>query len=57
MMLQRFGLELDEAKNNAVERGKAACISKEGSSMALWVIPTDEELSIARQTLEVIHEE
>ena len=52
-----FGLELDQAKNESVKRGRPACISTEGSSMALWVIPTDEELSIARQTLEVIHEE
>lgn len=41
-----LGLELDEAANNA--RGPR--ISKPGSKVSAWVVPTNEELMIARHT-------
>ena len=41
-----LGLELDEAANQA---GRPR-ISREGGKVAAWVIPTDEELMIARHT-------
>ncbi|KAK9846524.1 hypothetical protein WJX81_005941 [Elliptochloris bilobata] len=51
--LQRFGIELDEAKNlEAV--GKEAAIHAERSAVQVLVVPTDEELSIALQTLDVV---
>ena len=47
-----LGLKLDEEKNNV--RGKLAKISADDSKVAVYVIPTDEELMIARDTLELI---
>jgi acetate kinase len=45
-----LGVELDEAANS----GRQACISTANSRVAAWVIPANEELMIARQTLQVI---
>lgn len=45
-----LGVELDPAAN---ERG-ARCISAPGSRVSAWVIPTNEELMIARHTLMTI---
>ena len=47
-----LGVEIDEEKNNI--RGKQAEISTENSKIKVYVIPTDEELMIARDTLELI---
>jgi acetate kinase len=41
-----LGLDLDEAANNAA----GPCISRAGSRVTAWVIPTNEELMIARHT-------
>jgi acetate kinase len=45
-----LGLELDEAAN---EHG-GPCISRKGSRISAWVIPTNEELMIARHTQRVL---
>lgn len=50
--LEFMGVKLDEAKNNV--RGKEAEISKDGSKVKVFVIPTNEELMIARDTLSLI---
>ena len=50
--LAHMGMELDESKNQ--ERGGARIISTPDSKIKVCVIPTNEELAIARQTLEVI---
>lgn len=47
-----LGVKLDEEKNNV--RGKLTKISADDSKVAVYVIPTDEELMIARDTLELI---
>ena len=47
-----LGVEIDDEKNNI--RGKQAEISTENSKIKVYVIPTDEELMIARDTLELI---
>ena len=47
-----LGAELDEEANKG--RGKEAFICKEGSKVALMVIPTNEELVIARDTKEIV---
>lgn len=52
--LQWFGLELDPAANAAAVGGRAARISTEGSRLRAWVIPTNEELLIARDTYRTI---
>jgi acetate kinase len=48
--LEWMGLELDEARNRAHTGGREGLISKDGSRLAAYVIPTDEELLIARDT-------
>ena len=47
-----LGTEIDLDKNNM--RGEEKIISKDGSKVALMCIPTNEELSIARQTLALV---
>ena len=42
-----LGLELDESANEAAARR----ISMPGSKLSAWIVPTDENLMIARQTL------
>ncbi len=48
-----LGVELDAAANDANPRGVAR-ISTAGSQVAVWVVPANEELMIARHTLAVI---
>jgi acetate kinase len=52
--LECLGLELDAAQNAAAVGGREARISRDGARMAAWVIPTDEELLIARDTFRVV---
>jgi acetate kinase len=44
------GIELDEAKNDSVPRGGESCLSTANSKTQIWVIPTNEEIVVARQT-------
>ncbi len=46
-----LGLELDEERNHAQTNGREGIISSDASRLAAYVIPTDEELLIARDTL------
>ena len=50
--LSGFGIELDAAANDAA-RGEAR-ITTEGSTVAAFVVPTNEEWEIARQAAEVV---
>jgi len=50
--LEFLGVEVDPERNNV--RGKVREISKEGSKVKAFVIPTNEELVIARDTVELI---
>ena len=52
--LEGLGLELDRARNEALKPGAIAEISRTGSSLRAFVIPTDEELLIARDTVRVL---
>ena len=52
--MEFFGISLDEAKNTETIRGKQGDISTEGSKVRLMVIPTDEEMVIARDTLALV---
>ncbi|MCC8192377.1 MAG: acetate kinase [Ruminococcus sp.] len=47
-----FGIKIDESVNDC--KGKLVKISTEDSKVEVWVIPTNEELLIARDTLELI---
>ena len=51
--LKFMGIELDEAEN-AYNTGEDHRISKAGSPVAVWVIPTNEELAIAKDTKEIV---
>ncbi|MCL5779809.1 MAG: acetate kinase [Firmicutes bacterium] len=46
------GLQIDEEKNNS--RGKEVILSKPGAPFAAIVVPTNEELMIARETKELL---
>jgi acetate kinase len=46
------GISLDPAKNHV--RGKEEKISKVESGVEIWVVPTNEELIVARQTVDVL---
>lgn len=50
--LQFLGLSIDDDKNNI--RGKETIISTEDSKVKVLVIPTDEELMIAKDTEEIV---
>jgi acetate kinase len=52
--LQWAGVHVDETANDALVDGKEGRFSTEASSLAAWVVPTDEELLIARDTFRVI---
>ena len=47
--LKVFGVELDEERNQI--RGEEALISSDNSKIKVYVVPTNEELMIARETL------
>lgn len=49
--LECLGIKLDEEKNNM--RGEEACITTDDSKVPVWVIPTDEELMIAKDTYDL----
>jgi acetate kinase len=52
--LEWMGLELDLDRNSAHTGGREGLISKDGTRLAAYVIPTDEELLIARDTVRCI---
>ncbi len=54
--LENLGLEIDPGRNQARSHD-ARIISKDGAPVAVMVIPTNEELEIANQTLEVLQED
>lgn len=51
-----FGIHLDQSLNALSTKGNRA-IHKEESRVQIWVIPTDEELEIARQTYRLLSEQ
>ncbi len=51
--LDFLGIELDESKNNGL-RGKEAVISTDNSRVKVIVVPTNEELVIAQDTLDIV---
>lgn len=52
--MEYLGVEFDEEKNNNLPRGTVEEISKPNSRVKVFRIPTDEELVIARDTLNLI---
>jgi len=50
--LEFLGIKIDKEKNNV--RGKEAEISADDSRVKVWVVPTDEEIVIARDTMALV---
>jgi len=48
--LTALGASLDQQRNQQTVRGKAGPITADSSALEVWVIPTNEELMIARDT-------
>jgi len=51
--LEHLGIEIDSDANVAL-RGRAGRISTDRSAIEVWVIPTNEELEIAREAVELL---
>ena len=51
--MEFFGIKLDKEVNDGL-RGKLTKISAADSKVEVWVVPTNEELLIARDTLALI---
>jgi acetate kinase len=49
-----MGLQLDDALNQQRIKGSEGPIHREGSRLGAYVIPTDEELLIARDTVRCV---
>jgi len=52
--LEWVAIEIDEAANTRMVGGVEGRITTDSSRLAVWVIPTDEELLIARDTFRVV---
>jgi acetate kinase len=52
--LAALGVEFDSERNRELPRGGEGPISAPGSRVAVWVVPTNEELLIARDTRDAI---
>lgn len=50
--LEFMGIDIDEEKNEV--RGAETKISTDSSKIQVWVVPTNEELAIARETVELV---
>jgi len=50
--MEGLGVQLDDEKNNV--RGKETVISKDSSKVKVMLIPTNEELTIAQDTVEIV---
>lgn len=48
--LSRLGASFDRERNDATVRGAHGPITADGCSLPVWIVPTDEELMIARDT-------
>ena len=52
--LKFMGIKIDDEKNKA--KSEEICISSDDSSIPVWIVPTNEELVIARDTLRLVSE-
>jgi acetate kinase len=52
--LDWLGIAADREKNATLTHGAEGRFDREGSRVELWVVPTDEELLIARDTWRVV---
>ena len=54
--LECLGLVLDHGANEALAPGEEGLVSASGAPLGAYVIPTNEELLIARETVRVLHD-
>lgn len=52
--MQWAGIELDQTKNETLPRGSESRISTDNSRIQVWVVPTNEEIVVARQTAKAV---
>lgn len=52
--MENLGIILDKEKNDNFKRGEIQLISDKKSKIKVYVIPTDEELMMARETKEIV---
>lgn len=52
--LPHFGISIDHEKNQLLSRGTEGAFHLENSQLQLWVIPTDEEAQISKETKQVL---
>lgn len=52
--LEWAGIVLDDARNRAVPRGAECSLAAASSRTQIWVVPTNEEIVVARQTVEAL---
>lgn len=52
--MENLGVKIDEEKNQGMIRGMETKISADDSKVEVWVIPTNEELIIARDTCRIV---
>lgn len=53
-VMRHFGIEFDAEKNKTLAGGAEGSFHTEASSIELWVIPTDEERQIAKETRQTL---
>jgi acetate kinase len=53
-VMRHFGIKFDAEKNDDLVGGAEGSFQDEGSSIELWVIPTDEECQIAKETRQAL---
>jgi len=51
--LERLGIQVDAGRNDGRKKTETL-ISPDGSEVAVWVVPTNEELEIARESVELL---
>ena len=54
--MEFMGIKLDESKNMGM-KGKEMIISEPDSSVTVMVVPTEEELMIAKDTIEILSQQ
>ena len=52
--LDRLGVDLDPEANERMVGGAEGCVTRPGAALEVWVIPTNEELLIARDTARLV---
>jgi len=53
-VMRHFGINFDVDKNNELVGGAEGSFQDQDSSIELWVIPTDEECQIAKETRQAL---